>query len=383
MSLRSSSSLSVPARCSGLWHAALCAALGVAAPGLALAGVAGVLTTTVTTLATNVTYSTVAKSGAPLVTYIGYEFTTTYTGTNTTNNVQLRGNVAITDPAELATLALDTVNSPSFCRSEAGTTALRLICDLPQLRSTTQPVTFQVFFKAPAKVVNGAADTNGSDFVSLSGATVYAEQSDGAGNTNNSVPWVAPPLQDPTLEVPPRVELGTFNPTVIRSVLPKSGGKLFTGNAGIASKDDLFGTNVTVPAYPSYTKTDIFESVDALDDCSIAVLSTPTRMQPCFKLDLSIVDGGGTTAVFPSALAIKLSIDGSIIPQKVKPSDLTVQYEGVTVGACPALNVPLSGPPYTPCINTAVRIKDNKNPDRDGDIEFELLNYRNGTFRVL
>jgi hypothetical protein len=335
--------------------------------------VADVLTTTVKTLSTNVTYATVSKSGAPLVTYIGYEFTTSYTGTNTTNNAQLQGKVEITDPAELATLALDTANSPSFCRTEAATGSLRLICDLPQLRSNTTPITFQVFFRAPSKVDgNNVADKEESDFVSLTGTTVYAEQSDGAGNTNNAFTWTPPAA----------VTLGTANPTVIKSVLPKSGGRLFSGNGGIASKDDLFGTNVTVPAYAGYTKADIFESTDLPSICTSSALSTQTRLQPCFKLDLSIVDSGDAVAVFSKPLSIKLSIDGSIIPQKVKPSDLTLQYEGATIGACPALGVPLSGEPYTPCINTAVRIKDNKNPDRDGDIEIELLNYRNGSYKV-
>ena len=248
MSCPSSSPLFVPARCSGLWRAALWAALGVAAPSLAFAGVAGVVTTTVTTLSTNVTYATVSKAGEPLVTYLGYEVTTGYSGTNTTNNGQLRGELRVTDAAELATLTLDTASSPSFCRTERATGLLRLICDLPQLRSGTAPVSFQVFFRAPSKVDgNGTGDVTGTDFVSLTGATVYAEQSDGAGNTNNSSPWLAPPA----------VTLGTSNPTDIKSVLPKSGGKLYTGNGGIASQQDLFGTSLTVPAYAGYTKTTI------------------------------------------------------------------------------------------------------------------------------
>ena len=353
---------------------ALWAALGASAPGLACAGVAGVLTTTVTTLATQVTYATVSKSGAPLVTYIGYEFTTGYAGTNTTNNAQLRGDLAVTDAAELATLTLDTANSPSYCRTQPASNALKLVCDLPQLRSGSAPITFQVFFKAPSKVDgNGVGDAEASDLVTLTGTTVYAEQSDGAGNTNNSAPWVAP---QPVL-------LGTSNPIDIRSVLPRSGGKLFTGNGGIPSAADVFGTDVTVPAYAGYTKATILESEDPLSVCVSAALSTSTRLQPCFNVDLTIVDGNDATAKFASALSIKLSIDGSVIPQKVKPSDLTIKYDGTVIGACPGLGVPLSAEPYQPCINTAVRIKDNKNPDRDGDIVIELLNYRNGSYKIL
>lgn len=349
------------------WGLCTAAVLGAALPGWSQAGVAGVLSTTVTSLSSEVTYASVSSKGVPLVTFIGYEFVTTYSGGNTTNNVQLVGDVMVTDPAELATLTLDAASSSPLCSAQTLADRVRLTCLLGQVRAGSAPSVLQVFFKAPRKVDgNGVADADGTDRVSLSGTTLYAEVSDGAGNTNNSAPW-APPAP---------VALGTIVSNRIKSVLPRSGGKLFSGNAGIASSADVFGTVVTVPGAAGYTTTEIVESEVPLADCTSPNFTTLR----CYALDLSIRDAAGATVVFADKLSIKVSIDGTIIPQKVKPQDLVVRYDGDVVGACPAPGVPLTN--GKPCINSAVRIKDQKDPDRNGDIEIEFLNYNNGSFRI-
>ena len=57
--------------------------------------------------------------------YIGYELTTSYSGTNTTNNVQLVGDLVVTDPAELATLTLDTAAPVATPSNRASTARMR------------------------------------------------------------------------------------------------------------------------------------------------------------------------------------------------------------------------------------------------------------------
>lgn len=347
----------------------LAVALAAASPGLVSAGVAGVVQTDVKALSTEVTYSSISSKGVPLVTYIGYELTTSYTGTNTTNNVLLVGELTITDSDEVSTLVFDTANSDSACSAQtlASPNRVRLTCFVGTLRQGSGAKVFQVFFKAPKKEVNGVADGDLTDSVTLTGTTLYAEQSDGAGNTNNAVAWNGPAL----------VTLGTTVAGRIKSVLPKSGGKLFSGNGGIASGSDVFGTSVTVPAFSSYVTTEIVETeVSAGSGCINSVLSTGK----CYVLNLTIKDGANATVIFADKLSITISIDQSILPQRLKPQEVIVKYDGAVVGNCPAAGVPLTN--GMPCINSAVRIKDPKDPDRNGDIEIEFLNYRNGSFSI-
>ncbi len=347
----------------------LAVALAAASPGLVSAGVAGVLKTDVKALSTEVTYSSISSKGVPLVTYIGYELTTSYTGTNTTNNVQLVGELTITDPAEVSTLVFDTANSDSACSAQtlASPNRVRLTCNVGTLRQGSGAKVFQVFFKAPRKEINGVADGDLTDSVTLTGTTLYAEQSDGAGNTNNAVAWNG--------NVPVAVTLGTTVSGRIKSVLPKSGGKLFSGNGGIASGGDVLGTSVTVPAFSSYVTTEIVETVTTLG-CINSVLSTGQ----CLRIDLTINDGADATVIFANKLSITISIDQSILPQRLKPQEVIVKYDGEVVGNCQAAGVPRTD--GKPCINSAVRIKDSKDPDRNGDIEIEFLNYRNGSFSI-
>lgn len=370
MKLKTLSSLPDFHRIPRAWSAACLVALAVAVPGVAFAGVAGVLTTTVKTLSENVTYAAVSKSGEPLVTYAGYVFRTSYTGTNTTNNVRLEGVVAATDSAELVTL--DRANSANACRTEPLVGAVKLICDVGQVRANSPAIEFQVFFKVPQKVVNGVADAEGSDQLTLTGTTLYAEVSDGAGNTNNSSAWTGQTS----------VALGTINTASIKSVLPKSGGKLYSGNGGVASPDDRFATSVVAgdfSAFYSYTNTTIDEAEIA--SCPNTILNDGI----CYELALTIVDSAGTRVEFYDAnrpfqpLSITLTID-SAASKGVNPAKLTLTYDNEIVGLCPAQDVALTD---RPCLNgSAERIRDKKKPDIDGDIRVNILNFRNGTYRI-
>jgi hypothetical protein len=342
----------------------------MSAPGLAFAGVAGVLQTTVKTLSENVTYATVAKSGEPLVTYIGYAFRTSYTGNNTTNNVRLEGVISATDSAELVTL--DTVNSPSFCRTEPLQGAVKLICDIGQVRSASPDIAFEVYFKAPQKAVNQVAEVEGSDQVTLTGTTLYAEISDGAGNTNNSAAWTG---QTP-------VVLGTINTTKIKSVLPRSGGKLYSGNGGAASPADRFASSIVTDNFSAF-----YNYIDTVIDESEIVSCPNTILNDgiCYELALTIVDAAGIRAEFYDVtrpikpLSITLTIDGSA-SKGVNPAKLTLTYDNVLVGLCPAKGVALTD---RPCLDGAPeRVRDKKNPDIDGDIRANILNYRNGSYKI-
>jgi len=374
MSFKSPSPTPSLARMTRAWRFALWAALG-AAPGLACAGVAGVLTTTVTTLSPTVTYATVSKSGAPLVTYIGYEFTTSYSGTNTTNNVQLVGELFVTDTADLDTLELDSQSSPSNCTAQTLSDRIRLTCVLGQLRSGSKDSKLQVFFKAPKKVDGGTGDLDVKNKVTLTGATYYAELSDGADNTNNRWDWTPPQA----------VELGTIVANEIKSVLPKRGGDLFSGNAGIANTVDRFASRVVVPNFSlfpyAYTTAEVAESSPL---CANSPLLNEAGSPVCHQLDLTVNDDTGVTAKFSvtAPLSVKLSIDKTSCPQgSCKLDALIFSYEDEPIKLCLVANTPF--PDGKPCLNGApVRIKDKKNPDRDGDIEAEVLNTRNGRFTI-
>ena len=100
-----------------------------------------------------------------------------------------------------------------------------------------------MLFKAPNKVdLNGIADTEGSDVVKLTGTTLYAEGTDGAGNTNNSAAWIADGEID--------VTLGTVIKNRIKSVLPRSGGHLFSGDAD--SRRRTTHSSPTSPCPPTW-----------------------------------------------------------------------------------------------------------------------------------
>ena len=358
-------------RISRAWGLACLAALGVAVPGLASAGVADVLQTTVQTLSEKVTYAAVSKSGEPLLTYVGYQFRTSYGETkNTTNNVRLEGVIAATDPAER--VALDSANSPSFCRTEPLAGAVKLICDIGQVRAGSPDIVFDVFFRAPQKVVNGVADAEGTDQLMLTGTTLYAEVSDGAGNTNNAIAWTG---QTP-------VALGTISTAKIKSVLPKSGGKLSSGNGGAASRDDRFATSIVADnfsAFYSYIDTTLDETEIA--SCPDTILNDGI----CYELALTIVDGAGVKAEFYDVnrpikpLSITLTIDGTA-SKGVNPARLTLTYDNVPVNLCPGKDVAFTD---RPCLNgVPERVRDKKNPDIDGDIRVNVLNFRNGSFRI-
>jgi hypothetical protein len=322
---------------------------------------AGVLTTTVSPLQGNVTYSTTGSK--PLNTYIGYTVTISNDGGNTINNIRFSGTTAVTDPAEKA----------SYSSAEGATCSARQVpsdgtvidCSIGQL-TAGRPISFVIFFKAPTKEINSVADGEGQDSVAFGGQTFYAEGTGGS----NSVPDNS--IRDWTTG---SVTLGTFNPERIKSAVPKSGGTLFTGNGIFASSVDPFATQVVVPPSSVYTTAEIKEAVLVDPNCS--------NFLTCFSTQLNIP---GTFAPY---LSVVLSMDKDNIKSGTKIGSVLLDYIGddnnlTTLSACASPTTPRSD--NIPCIARSVYYKNRSVPgwttDRDGDFEWTLISLKNGLIRA-
>jgi len=134
-------------------------------------GGAGVVQGSVTPLGdANITYSI----GSPAMdTYVGYTVALSNDGGNTLNNVSFTVTARATDAAEGVPLFNESQYLPAGCSKTAPNA---FTCTVGQLRTHAAFPTFQVFFKAPVKVVNGSADADGSDFINVNMHVLYAER---------------------------------------------------------------------------------------------------------------------------------------------------------------------------------------------------------------
>jgi hypothetical protein len=324
--------------------------------------VAGVIKTQVQALSTQVTYADNTSAGGALQTYLGYQFVVSYSGGNTTNAVVVKGTIAATDTAE--PLVLDTETAPPFCKATGSTSAGTTVeCALGQLRAGSAPIAFPLFFKAPLKVSgNGVGDAEGTDLVRFAGSTVYAEGSDGAGNTNNENVWIGP--------VP--VTLGTASSQNVKSVLPKAG-TLYTGNGGLTSGADAFGTKIVVPAASSHVDATITEFV--AEACGSFIEGR------CFEMALALQDGNQQAILFNEVATLTLSVDVSVIPSALKIGSVSVFHEGVQVGWCASPTTPNAD--GSPCIASATQVKKPKAGGPTWGMQWQILLRHNGSFRVL
>lgn len=347
-------------------RAALPLLAALVAPASALAG-AGTLSTVVTPLSPAVTYSSPAAAGVPaLETYVGYAVSVVNVSGNTINNVRFTGTARATDTDE--TVAFSSSEGIA-CSASADATSIE--CAIGQLRAGQAFPVFAVFFKAPAKdstspLPNGdAAACASTDCVSFSGASFYAEGTGGPNSVpqNSTTPWAAAP-----------VPLGTFNPTLVRSALPRAGGSLFTGSGGVSVGADPFATSVTVPAGASFTTAQISESPDGAG-CA-------NNFSACFRSDITIPGS------FSPYLTIVLRQDVSTILKGTKIENVLIEYTGaggpVLVGDCASPTTPRSD--GVPCIARRVHYKNNRTPGwtpaLDGDFEWALINLGNGSYKV-
>lgn len=218
------------------------------------AGVAGTINVTATPIQTNATYS---SAGPPaLSSVVGYQVDVTNIGKNTNNSVVFHAAVGATDAAEGVTF-----NSAEgvVCSSEPpvtnNATQIGIACAIGTLSSGQSAPTFFVFFDTPQRVVNGTADSPGTDFVNLSYQVTYAEGKNGP-NSKPSNGFTAPAAASP-------VELGTANPQLVRSVVLAAGGTFFTGNGGEAAIGDEHATKAAVPPLAAHTTVEIAEAAIA------------------------------------------------------------------------------------------------------------------------
>lgn len=348
--------------------AALLGCACLALPATAWAG-AGNLSTVVTPLSPAVTYSslaTIAPARPALNTYIGYAVSIVNAGGNTINNISFTGSARATDLDEQ--VVFSSAEGVS-CTTTAGGTGIN--CAIGQLKAGVAFPTFAVFFKAPVKdagspLPDGDPALCGStDCVAFSGITYYAETTGGATSpVDNSVAeW--------TTGV---VTLGTFNPTLVKSAVQKSGGSLFTGSGGVTSSSDPFATSVIVPASTSFTTAEILETPDAIN-CT-------NNFTACFRSDITI------PGTFSPYLTIVLRQDASTILRGTKIESVLVQYTGpggtVFVGDCASPTTPRTD--GVPCIAKRTYYKNSRVPgwtaDLDGDFEWLLINLGNGSYKV-
>ena len=334
---------------------------------------AGTVTADVVPLTSPVTYST-----SSLQTYVGYQLNFTNSGGNTINDLRFTFTASATDTAEVVALFDPATYLPAGC-TQTGVSSFT--CTRQQLSSGqsffSQPIV--VFFRAPVKVVNGAADELGQDSVHVGGELVYAEGTSGKNpKPNSAVAWTGP-----------SVSLGTTDPINVRSALPQSGGTLFTGDRAITNPEDQFSVSVTVPSAPTFAKrAELFESDVTLNsNCT-----TFGNFHKCFAVQVSILDINEQEIAFaPSSgsfMSFLIRVDALNIKTGTKISDARIQYyDGVNnhnVVACVTPTTPRSD--GIPCIAKAVFYKNKSvqgwTADLNGDFEWWLINLKNGSFTL-
>ena len=323
---------------------------------------AGLLTTVVTPLSTNVTYS---DNSNGLKTYIGYTVTIANdpSNTNTINNIRFTATAAAIDGAEKPTYL--SADGATCTVTSADQTSIS--CAIGQLRAGQTYPTFAVFFKAPAKVTNGVADGAGQDTVAFSGITYYAEGTGGVQSPpqNSTGAWAASGT----------VTLGTTNPTLVRSVIPKNSNVLvFTGDGAVTTGANPFATAVNVPPVATYTTADIALSPIADPNC--------TNFTTCYLSQITI------PGTFSPYLTIVLRMDALNIKKGAHIESVVIYYDGVQVGDCASPTTPVGGAAAgTPCIAKRTYYRNKSVPgwtaELDGDFEWQILNLKNGGYKVL
>lgn len=341
------------------------AATAFACVSSALAG-AGTLNTVVTPLSSNVTYSipgAAATSTTPakpaLVTYVGYTVSVANAGGNTINHIRFTGGTAVTDAAEAA--VFDSAEGAVCTATNEAKTEIS--CSIGTLGGGQAFPTFAVFFVAPAKKTNGVADGAGQDFVNFAGETFYAE---GSPTPDNSIrDWTATAAL-----------LGTSNPLVVKSSVPKLGGTFFTGDAGVTKGADKFSTFVVVPSAASYTTAEINE---------VAITEGCVNFTTCFESGITI------PGTFSPYLTVVLRQDSSNIKPGTKIGSVVIRYvDSLTlvesiVGECASGPQPNAN--GVPCIAKPPVYYKSKSvpgwtPDLDGDFEWTLISLKNGRWII-
>jgi hypothetical protein len=323
------------------------------------------ITTTVTPLSAAVTYSVPATATrAALDTYIGYRVRVANTGTVALSGATFAGTLAATDTDERPSFASA---EGASCHADADTRTVK--CELGPIAPGAAWPEFVVFFRAPAKdtaspLPDGVAGScTTTDCAAFGGYTVFTTQ------VRSRVRyflanWATAP-----------VTLGTFNPSLVTTAVPRTGGTVFTGSGAIPTPQDQFTTAVAVPAGPSFTTAQIAEQADG-QACS-------NNFSDCFRADVTI------PGTFSPYLTIVLRQDKSTIVKGANIASVLVKYfdengAAYIVGDCASPTTPRSD--GLPCVVRRTHYSTSSvpgwTPDLDGDFEWTLINLKNGSYKV-
>jgi hypothetical protein len=343
---------------------------------------AGSVAVSVDPVSPQVTYSSTSHA---LTTYFALQVSLRNTGQNTINDVTITVTVSATDPAEPIELFDPTSYLPSSCTK---TSSAQFSCSIRQMPSGTSfPATpFTVFYLAPPRLVNGTADDAGSDFIRADAHVVYAE---GPNGPNSQPQNSARDFPFPSL-----VLLGTVTPVNVKSAVPKSGASLFTAADGIPSAANKATENAAIPALGvQYAIADILIT----DNTADAQCLNLGHFFQCSTFATSIQDGSSQEAQFPNSpwLMTTYRVDASNLKLPVSKILNSVQllytggvFNDFPVSACvngaPNAGVPTDAHPAgVPCVLSSQCFKKGTSGSQNGYCEWNLINTRNGSLKIL
>jgi hypothetical protein len=328
---------------------------------------AGEVTTVVTPLSTNVSFTESASD--PF--FIVYAVRVANEVGNTINNIVFTGATAPVPTTSGALATFDSATGATCTTTNAERTAIS--CSIGQLKAGGSAV-FYVTFVAPTAAA-GSTDTT------FSGTTYYAE---GTGGLENSIPqnstraWAAD-----------IVALGTTSPSNIKTGVPQVNKTLkfsTAPNSVDAELSDQITMTVSVPGTTPITSTltILDEPLSPTDPDCVA----QGNFYRCYTSTLTIPD-----FVYPSGsgkyLGITLRIDPAAIKPGFKPGNVRVYYDSSLVPACQVTSP--SSTPITyaalPCYTGIVYYKNwNRNSSWpqawEGSVDVFAVHDRNGRWGI-
>jgi hypothetical protein len=340
--------------------------------------------TVVAAISDRVTYSKPAES---LTTYVAFNvgsgpFLFKNISGNTINRVTITFTATVTDSAEKLKLFAPQVylaGLPGCTFPLTAQNALSFSCTIAQAKAGDSFPSFTVFYEAPAKVTGGSGvgDAPDTDKVKLDIRVAYAERDNGGNPQPNSV--VTIPME--TIDA---VTLGTENPTLVKTAVPKSGGAFFTGISAVTTDNDRFATKLSVPEAVKVSKAQIDEQT-----CGDGVNFFFTCWQAVLTIQDTAAEPPVPTNFSPNYLTIVVRQDAKNIRPGTKIDSVLIDYindDGVAypaIGDCASPTTPRTD--GIPCIAARKHYKNRSvsgwTTALDGDFEWTLLNIKNGSIR--
>jgi hypothetical protein len=368
-------------RLKSLWRVGVATAAATALSGnvtSAFAG-AGTLELSLTAKTPQVTYA----SPPGLKTWFVTQISLANKGNNTINDIAFKISLSATDAAE----QFDIITSQVLPAGCIKTGTAEFTCQVRQMkRGTSFPDSpFTVAYTAPARVVNGVADADDTDFIKADVQVAYAEQFNGVPNSRpqNSVQ---------TFTVDQLVRLGTNISDDVKSAVPKLEGTtpMFTGADGIPTSGNKLTERAEIPT---------LSIPYALSEIKIDDITADTRCTnlghffKCPQYLTTVQDGSLQDVQFAnpaSPLMTVYRIDASNLRMSTSKTLNSVQllYTG---GSFTDEPVPVcsNGVPNTgvkaglPCVLAAQCFKKGTSGSQNGYCEWDLINIRNGTLKIL